>query len=467
MLVSCARNIYPRFYHAPRFIALLLIIALAVSHFFSCAGQQPDLEQMTPIAFAAAMTFYNGAWESDEDYLTGEFLWNAAGWYSAYQSRSGGSSVMTESEVAALQKKMGRAIPASLPPEWSEYGYLLITYNSDGEAVYDFFNHRQMFSDFFGQTMELQTSSDGANKLNVVFTWHNDDGSSDKTAYDVVFALTGGEWILSGIEFLSDDRDFSVPGSVDGSSDDGASDSIDSGVFNFTYSDLYNANSLENITTFFGSVTETYSGDDYFEESLFFYYNGMPASYTVSRGVETSYSGFYSGCYFVSNDAVPQIVYIDAGYNDSIDHYNAYLFDPYSEMVYVSEDDEYISFCYADDPLSRVLTVNKYTLLLHHSSVDYSGAGINTELSYSYSNEVSVPSCFSDWDGAMRYLRVITYTGGALTSDNMYYLPACWEYLPDELNYGYTAYLDEGFTLPYEYPGDTADYTLYLTDSVG
>ena len=117
------------------------------------------------------------------------------------------------------------------------------------------------------------------------------------------------------------------------------------------------------------------------------------------------------------------------------------------------------------------MAVDRGTLVLRELShrIDEETPAVVNRFTYT-----EQPPAFSFLDGWERPLRRVTlvwesyYGGEHQVRTETVQLPDDWEYIPWEGRWGdYTIYMNEGYTIPYFYPGDGVDYTLYLTTAKG
>ncbi|MBQ7957862.1 MAG: hypothetical protein IJ279_07470 [Clostridia bacterium] len=125
-----------------------------------------------------------------------------------------------------------------------------------------------------------------------------------------------------------------------------------------------------------------------------------------------------------------------------------------------------------DDELyvQRVCYVDKNNLNI--MKVVHVNDDIVVEKEYVYNEPVELMNILDDWDGKMKKVTVVSETdkdGKTVKHTKRYEVPYNWEVIADNNLYDtvFSAYLDEGYTKEYEYPGDGVDYTIYATTSVG
>ena len=431
-------------------------------------GAETDFaDAVTPYAFSIAMTYYNGAWERESNIIETEFLWQAAAWNAAYNYRlnSSAGAVITESEAKTLQTVLNRnGLFAAIPDRWFVNDYALKTV-ANGENVYEFPAYAEMIDDFLGTSMEytLETGADG--EVAVTIIWHYDDGTADASVYAMNFVKKGEIYCLKSI---------ALPEKIGGSDIGEASEAADGdseSKFDFTYTELYNENLLSSVFQWHSSVLGSYSDSDGYEYSFRLYeYNGSNA---YLRQDETGRTGWYNGFMYICDDSTGRCDAIPSENGDYGDFLSNY-FD-YADMSFVSEtDDEVVFQYYYEDYGTKTITVDRGTLLILQCEWDYcDDQDYHEIIRFSYDADVSDIRYLDGWQDELRTVIFVTETnkGHHSVLTETFYLPADWELFTYEAYYYldtlYFAYLDEGYTKPYEYPGDGAGYTVYLTDSAG
>ena len=93
-----------------------------------------------------------------------------------------------------------------------------------------------------------------------------------------------------------------------------------------------------------------------------------------------------------------------------------------------------------------------------------SGVFIRFGAKFSYGDKLPEPDTIAAWKGPLRTVSLkLLYSNGE-TLGLSFTIPADWEFDVYEYCPWGTAYLDEGCTELYEYPGDGIDYTIYVCE---
>lgn len=158
-------------------------------------------------------------------------------------------------------------------------------------------------------------------------------------------------------------------------------------------------------------------------------------------------------------------------YNDYISY--SFIYD---NLSFREETDEFYIFeNLNDDPddetyIQTVCYVEKETLNLIKEV--HNNDGYIVEEEFIYNEPLELMHVLDDWNGKMKTVTVVfeTYKDGEpVKYTEEYKVPVNWEVIADNNLYDtvFAAYLDEGYTKEYKYPGDGVDYTIYATTSVG
>ena len=148
----------------------------------------------------------------------------------------------------------------------------------------------------------------------------------------------------------------------------------------------------------------------------------------------------------------------------------------YNNLSFREETDEFYIFeNLNDDPddetyIQTVCYVEKETLNLIKEV--HNNDGYIVEEEFIYNEPLELMHVLDDWNGEKKTVTVVfeTYKDGEpVKYTEEYKVPVNWEVIADNNLYDtvFAAYLDEGYTKEYKYPGDGVDYTIYVTTSVG
>lgn len=463
-----------------KLLSLLLCLALlaglfAVSAAADDAAGAPAEKDLTgedftaavaPQAFAVTMAAWLSGQEDAEALSDPVFLWDAAGWYAAWLYRTEGVDLLSPEELGDFLRSLGGA-EAEMPEGWAENGVVRVLRGLDGSERYDFVQHKTEIDAMLGvDTMVSFVEGTGSSLTAVLSCFYEDDLSA--------------EWMYAlGFEPAEDIFPYRVTGLrlLDkGPQTDG--------TLGFTWDELLEANRLENVLQHFPAVrvsTETeLVPDDGLNGTWLFASGGELAQ--LSYG-EIYAGGEYRGCFFDYETAEDGTGRVQVGHieqDPERSHVDRYITDYLEGVVIVQlekEEDEliWLSCTYRGGYRERI-AVDRAALVLR--VIDYSGDMVPPcEVRFDYMKPAPVYPFLESWGGTLRTVTVVwedfaydeeTEEWGPVVRTETVQLPADWEYLPYEARWGdYTAYLDEGYTQPYVYPGDGVDYTLYLTTAKG
>ena len=117
------------------------------------------------------------------------------------------------------------------------------------------------------------------------------------------------------------------------------------------------------------------------------------------------------------------------------------------------------------------MTVNSLTLWIQQLDGIAEDGSLLYRYTFGYDRQPPRLSLLEAWDGPLRTVTLVWEdfrSGVLITRTDFVRVPADWEVLPYEGRWGdFTIYTDPGHTSLYQYPGDGADYTLYLSTAKG
>ena len=455
-----------------KLLSILLCLALLAGLFaVSAAAEDPAAAQpLTAAADAQAFAVTMAAWLSGagddaalEDPL---FLWDAAGWYAAWLYRTAGCDLLDPASVESFVRSLGGE-PAPLPEGWEEYGVVRVLRTPDGSEYYDFEQHKTEIDAMLGvDTMVSLLEGEGNSLTSVLSCYYEDDLSA--------------EWIYA-LAFEPADAESAFPYRLTGLRLMDSGPQMDEAL-SFGWDELLEANRLGKLLEQYPAVRISSPNADGEDDGLsgtwLFAQSGEPA--LVSYGTDYL-GGEYRGCLFEYDEEAGRAVvgYIehdkDAGSLDA--SVSDYLAGVVIVQLEKEEDDLIWLVCTFRGGYSERVAVDRGTLALRvidYSDGDSLPSGV---IRFDYMKPAPAYDFMQSWDGALRTVTAVwedfEYDEEAdewetVTWTDTDLLPADWEYLPYSARWDlYTAYLNEGYTQPYAYPGDGVDYTLYLTTAKG
>ena len=190
-------------------------------------------------------------------------------------------------------------------------------------------------------------------------------------------------------------------------------------------------------------------------------------------------SGQYRGCWFEyrkdeKGAARARVVGMDesAGSWQEQEGFISSYFDGLVLMRHVKTEDDLIHSTSRDSyGMRQDYAVDRGTLVLREYCYVYPDGEETISTAFRYGGTPPEADFLDGWDRPLRRVTAVWesfYNGELNVRTETVEIPADWEYLPWEANWGdYTVYMDAGYTRPYFYPGDGMDYTIYLSTAKG
>lgn len=449
---------------------LTLLLALSLLLLSGCSGQtvaeqeepSPEPFQMSEEekqesldreCFAIAASYcFSGLGLNPEDPM---FLWDCCGWYAALVNRIDGSRLISEDTIIALQKSLGGEY--KVPNDAERAYYLVDMYTAEGGASY------YLFDWFFARLDELlgiRYEYFIEEKEDAIFFTMRFHGESGET-YDTFLLMS----------FTEDNENMLFPRTLDYLVEYAPEVEMDPAL-TFDEELLLEANSMRNILNIYPAL-HIYVGDSF--DIWYFLVNGKPVHLTEYS--DGSAYGFVDGLWFSHENGHTWI-----RDQENIDPWEesefalTYLFDGAASMSLEEMGEETIAFRvdYRNGQYGHFV-VNKGTLVLESASIVMdmdADFAYETRCEYEKSDELT--PWIEELEGKLRTVTVVQETfDGAEPEINTYVLriPVTWEFLPYEADGDeydtYTVWMDSDYTIPYAYPGDNLDYTLYFTTAKG
>ncbi len=434
------------------------------------AAEQPaaeipaDFEARTEAqAFAVAMACWNSYYEAS-DTVWPMFGWEASGWYAAWLYRVDQVDLISDELAADFQLSVGMAEPLSAPEDWLGYQAPQTYRNADGSFSYDFQQFKEEIDELLGIEVEVLMTAEPGLTERVVVTQHFGYGDHQASR----------TFILRFEENPNPDSSFAYR--LAGVSIPDTEPELDPQL-GFTWADLTKANSLENILSLYPSV-RCYSKEySYGGETWLFLHSGDPVLLTGGEGY---YSGRFRGCDFEYEETEDGTMRARIGSIDSeltsmggMDSFILDVFnDPTALLLDRIEDGLIWTEAVYSGGYRQKLAFDRDTLVLREAvSLADDGTELGTSV-YEYNTPKPDLEFLKSWDAPLRKINVIweTYSdsGEQILRTETVEVPMDWEYLPYEARWGeFTPYTNEEYIGPYVYPGDGAEYLLFLTTVKG
>ena len=433
----------------------LLLALLLLPGFPAAAGADGAFgsETIGAQAFAVAMAYHEGSFPGDTSPRDTVAVWAATGWYAAWLWRTAGTELLTQAAVEDFQRSLGVTGACVPPADWPPESLgLVLRRSSDGSELYDFSAYKTRMDALLGRTVSVSVETPEPLTAAVTVRQYYSQNASGERRYILRFIEAAGEsgafpWRLESVT-IEDPGPQMDP------------------ALDFDWDGLLAANSLQNIFSLHPAVRIGNNSDETMATWLF----TRGGSLCIVRGWEGYTDGEYRGCWFTKEgEDRPRILGFDPDCGDLAAR-DSYVSDFLRGAAAVtlnsaSEDriDIHIAFPgdYEEDAL-----IDRGPLLLRELR-DNEGAGVPFVNSFTYTDAPDFPFLYG-WDRPLRRVKLVWEDTPGVTRTETREIPDDWEYVPWEGLYGdYTIYMDSGYTRPWAYPGDGADYTLYLTTAKG
>ncbi len=445
-----------------RFPTLLLTVLLSAGLLSGCVpvltaplgpGRQAFSDSIEAQAFAVVMACHERGGPADA--AEADFLWEATGWYAAWLYRTQGLELLEEALVHDFQRSLGGR-EESGPPDGIRQ-----LHASGGLLFYEFPRHRARMDELLGQTLEFLLDAPAEPEARITLREHYSlHGSVDRN-YELRFARNREAGSAFSYRLL--DAAVPAPGPA-----------MDPGL-DFDWAGLTAANSLTNLLSLFPCVEVC---DSFFGQSSTWFFR-RDGDLCVLIGGGDWYYGEYRGCRFEYGKAEDgamrgRITGFDnkAG---SLGAWDAYVTGIISDAVAVelvrTDGETVLTRLTFPDGRQLEASLDRGVLALRELIQEAPDGGEPPVISFRYDAAPSLGGILDGWDAPLRRVTLIweSFSGGrAQRRSDTLLIPADWEVFPEEALRGdYTVYMNEGYTMPYAYPGDGIDYTLYLTTAKG
>ena len=440
-----------------RLLSLIIAAALLLGLSASCAAEESFADSVAGQAFGVAMACFqykrpNGGEASDE-----LFAAEAAGWYAAWLHRTRGVDLLTEDEVRDFERAIGCEPERAVPRDW-ERSRVQTLFNADWTLNLDFTDHKAQLDDTLGQTLEMRIEDAGGHVVRLTLIRHLSDTRTASFPYELSFAP-------------NDDAGSAFPWKLTGVKEPPAGPELDPAL-GFDWELLLAQNRVSTLLELYGSICfeNEYAPD---MPTWIFRRDGVNVAVT---GDGVSYaSGEYRGCSYVretdeDGSLRTRVSYVGDSYDEE-DWVTGWLADIAALKLTEIGDGALLAEGVTEWGTPLRLTLDYGTLALRE--IDYfteEDERLNGTV-IRYGEKLPDFSFLDAWDGPLRSVTAVWedwYSGSRSVRTETIELPADWEYKPWDARWGdYTVYMNEGYTMPYAYPGDGVDYTLYLTTAKG
>ena len=418
--------------------ALIIMTAVIISCFTGCGGKTAGFDDLENLAISAALSYRTLVWNGSMDTDTPEFAWNTAGWYAAYIANLelSDDAALSEDQLKDIQNVILPGEAVMTPPD----DINAEAETRDGKTYWKFTEINDDLHSYLGVISEVNCEKAQNNSYVVTIRDHLRFDVVEETVFNIGFKEENDSYILS---------EFSRNEFID---------------LDFTTDMLYDANHLSNLFSIYDNLTITEDHSSGY--GSFVYSRKTDNGYTL--WTDDGSSGYYDEFRFYTSDNATGKVSVtpDGTSSDCLDDYIAItrLPDEGADLIRLTctEEEEifYVDYGFS----STVYTIDRGTLALKKTESFDENDESYFMAKFSYGDKLPEPDTIAAWKGPLRTVSLkLLYSDGE-TLGLSFTIPADWEFDVYEYCPWGTAYLDEGCTELYEYPGDGIDYTIYVCE---
>lgn len=418
--------------------ALIIMTAVIISCFTGCGGKTAGFDDLENLAISAALSYRTLVWNGSMDTDTPEFAWNTAGWYAAYIANLelSDDAALSEDQLKDILNVILTGEAVMTPPD----DINAEAETRDGKTYWKFTEINDDLHSYLGVISEVNCEKAQNNSYVVTIRDHLRFDVVEETVFNIGFKEENDSYILS---------EFSRNEFID---------------LDFTTDLLYDANHLSNLFSIYDNLTITEDHSSGY--GSFVYSRKTDNGYTL--WTDDGSSGYYDEFRFYTSDNATGKVSVtpDGTSSDCLDDYIAItrLPDEGADLIRLTctEEEEifYVDYGFS----STVYTIDRGTLALKKTESFDENDESYFMAKFSYGDKLPEPDTIAAWKGPLRTVSLkLLYSDGE-TLGLSFTIPADWEFDVYEYCPWGTAYLDEGCTELYEYPGDGIDYTIYVCE---
>ena len=418
--------------------ALIIMTAVIISCFTGCGGKTAGFDDLESLAISAALSYRTLVWNGSMDTDTPEFAWNTAGWYAAYIANLelSDDAALSEDQLKDILNVILTGEAVMTPPD----DINAEAETRDGKTYWKFTEINDDLHSYLGVISEVNCEKAQNNSYVVTIRDHLRFDVVEETVFNIGFKEENDSYILS---------EFSRNEFID---------------LDFTTDMLYDANHLSNLFSIYDNLTITEDHSSGY--GSFVYSRKTDNGYTL--WTDDGSSGYYDEFRFYTSDNATGKVSVtpDGTSSDCLDDYIAItrLPDEGADLIRLTctEEEEifYVDYGFS----STVYTIDRGTLALKKTESFDENDESYFMAKFSYGDKLPEPDTIAAWKGPLRTVSLkLLYSDGE-TLGLSFTIPADWEFDVYEYCPWGTAYLDEGCTELYEYPGDGIDYTIYVCE---
>lgn len=400
-----------------------------------------------------------------ENYLSEESIFFITGWYQALVNRVNGETGIPAEEALAFAQALGGSGYDEIPEYWKSSEYCEIS-----EDRISFPQFTAELDEMLGITCSFDTAVnyDGTAQSRLIY--HLDDPEFASYICNMVFEPSEGVFPcrLSTLEVTA-----SAASGVDLSLIGGSMDNVREKNSMTELLGLYDSLQLKDIYYYD-------EGGTYYR-TVYFRHNGENALVTFcseSAGEEYMLGRQLGDIwYYESDERMKCEIDVEGSYSEESGGYDEAVscrLSPYNVITSVEDMGDTIVVTSAVEPDSEtgmfdVFTLDKDTLHIIKEEFYYETDVLYCTTDITCNTEVNSDEYFSAWEN----MRTVTFIYDKFKPDGTteritkeVRVPSVCEPVPFCSSEVYS-YMDENFTITYEYPGDGVDYTVYLTNAAG
>ena len=433
---------------------------------------------------------------TDEDYLEDEYILDSMGWCQAMIQLMFSRDYLTETEALAYQAAIGGhpGVLVEIPEEWKNEGLCVFGTDKNGEWTVSFPQHYAYLEEIMGISVAFETEPCDDGSLVSRLKYYVDDGESYSfVSCHFIFEEADGIFPCKIREFktVSGFDGLDINGGVWGDGDWGENDpytggnsqcdlTLIGGSLDYVMEQNFLGNYFESADTITMRCAYPDSGAEALTE--FFIWNGRYAavdSYLENTGEKRISSWHIPNMTFWNDEDGHVVGNLDfRGYIEGsgmemeaeIAYYCLYYGEVSScvdcgETIRLTIENRYADEYYGWD--EYILDKGTLHIIRVNTFDEYGSIVCSTVVTTG--DEFDHSDIFSAWDST----RTVTFIynelqmdDSVLTTELTLEVPDTYELLPYVDEY-MNLYMDEGYTMPYEYPGDGVDYTVYMTNISG
>lgn len=418
--------------------ALIIMTAVIISCFTGCGDKTAGFDDLENLAISAALSYRTLVWNGSMDTNTPEFAWNTAGWYAAYIANLelSDDAALSEDQLKDILNVILTGEAVMTPPD----DINAEAETRDGKTYWKFTGINDDLHSYLGVISEVNCEKAQNNSYVVTIRDHLRFDVVEETVFNIGFKEENDSYILS---------EFSRNEFID---------------LDFTTDMLYDANHLSNLFSIYDNLTITEDHSSGYGSLV--YSRKTDNGYTL--WTDDGSSGYYDEFRFYTSDNATGKVSVtpDGTSSDCLDDYIAItrLPDEGADLIRLTctEEEEifYVDYGFS----STVYTIDRGTLALKKTESFDENDESFFMAKFSYGDKLPEPDTIAAWKGPLRTVSLkLLYSDGEILGLS-FTIPADWEFDVYEYCPWGTAYLDEGCTELYEYPGDGIDYTIYVCE---